>query len=293
MTGGGVAPPLGVQPDANPFERVNTHAMGPREMQRLSYADSLSQVLALPWLAAVGVLCGMAWALVHWRLAAPLLPVIALGVMGLLVGNRFLMYLAPIVGLGLGFGLTWLVRRVAARTRLAARAEVASCVAAFALFGLLLPATHYTERPLRTVSGTLLTSLKQASKQLPPAAVVWYAWGEGYLVQDVMGAATYADGGPSPVVEHLYLQGLTSSASLELQRTLAYLHAHPKREVRSAARADYRAAHESLMSASGEVGRRCLSYSSRASRWPRSRTTSREVAGNRTRAGPNQSRSSS
>ena len=247
---GEVAPQFGARSDAKPFERVGT---GPGEMKRLSYADSLSQVLELPWFAAAGVLCWVSWALYHWRMAAPLLPVAVLGVMGLLVGNRFLMYLAPVVGMGLGVALTWLVRRIAARTRFATQAEAASCVAAFALFGLLLPATHYTKRPPRTVSGTLLESLKQASEQLPPAAAVWYTWGEGYLVQDVMGAATYADGGPAPVVEHLYLQGLTSSVPLELQRTLKYLHAHPKSEVRSAVRANYRAAREAFMSASGEV----------------------------------------
>lgn len=99
----------------------------------------------------------------------------------------------------------------------------------------------------------MLRSLKLASEQLPPSAAVWYTWGEGYLVQDVMGAATYADGVPNGVVEHLYLQALSSSEPLELQRTLAYLHAHSKSEVRSAFRADYQATHEALMATSGEV----------------------------------------
>jgi undecaprenyl-diphosphooligosaccharide--protein glycosyltransferase len=222
------------------------------EMSPFPIERSLSRILEPAWLAAIGLLTFGVWAIRDWRRAAPLAPLAALGLLGLLSAKRFVMYLAPLVGFGLGVALTYIVRRAMDRTRFSPRAELVACLFAFAAFALLAPGTFYDNRPEASNSAKLLASLQGAKKQLPAGSVVWHSWGAGYLVQDVLGAATFNDGErPNPVIDHLLVKGLTSDDPRELQRVVAHLMSHSRSEVTEAFRADYAAAYAEMLAGDG------------------------------------------
>ncbi len=225
------------------------------EARQLPIRESLSFILDPGWVAALGILSFLAWSLWHWRIAAPLAPLAALGAMGLFSANRFLMFLAPLAGLGIGFLFSAGVHFIARRTRFAPRAKTIASLLALPMLGFLLPLTNFSHVSEAPVSVELIRSLGHAAKQIPIGAPVWYQWGSSYLLQDVMGAATYQDSLPDPEIGHLYLNALTGDDPRLLVHTIAFLQSHSKSEVRKTFREDYDGINQAILAESPEFTR--------------------------------------
>jgi len=186
------------------------------ELAPLPVARTLAGAVELPWLAALGV-AGCAGALgVRWRRAAPFLPMLALALLAFTTSRRFAMYLAPLVGFGVGAVVDGIVHLAAReRPRLATpRWRVGVAIAASAaVFAAAAGRTAFGHRP-PAPSGfdvPLLAALERAGEALPPGALLVHDWWTGYLLQETAGAATLNDGlAPDPVLEHLWQRGLAS-----------------------------------------------------------------------------------
>ncbi len=238
------APDSGVGSASSPLEKTSFLVS---EKHRLPPGEALGLILSPAWLAGVGLLAFASWAARNWRLAVPLAPLCVLGAMGLFTARRFLMYLAPLAGFGLGIVLSIAVRSAMRRTRFSSHAESVACCLSFVAFAAVLPATSYDLRPRAAIPTATVASLQRCARELPPGSVVWHSWGYGYLVQDVMGAATYTDGGGAqPVIDHVLVKALTGTNAEALQRTIAYLNRHPQRDVIAAFLEDYPAAYQRL-----------------------------------------------
>ena len=73
------------------------------EVDRVPMKVVLQRVLSNPLFAWAGFLAFFGLALLRWRVLLPLAPMLALGLMSFLSSNRFIMYLAPFIGFGLGW----------------------------------------------------------------------------------------------------------------------------------------------------------------------------------------------
>lgn len=251
--GAAPAPRTGAARGWSPLERTSFSI---EEQVRGRPREALERLLKPAWLAALGLIGFAGWALRDRRRAVALLPLVLLGGMGLVTARRFLLYLAPLAGFGLGVLLTIAVRAATRRTRFARHAEPVACVLALAAFAALLPGTAYHWRPSGSIPAAELAGLQRCARDLPAGSVVWHSWGYGYVVQDVMGAATFTDGGgPQPAIDHLLVKALTDPDPEVLQRTIAYLDRHPQREVIDAFREDYEAAYRRLLEEPPEISR--------------------------------------
>ena len=83
------------------------------EAARVPMSEVLRQVLINPLTGWLGFLCFALLAFLRWRVLIPLLPMLALGLLGFQTSRRFIMFLAPLIGVGLGFllslGLFWIL----------------------------------------------------------------------------------------------------------------------------------------------------------------------------------------
>ena len=88
---------------------VNTPATFPNTMSTISEVDHvpmeevLRRVLSNTLFGWVGFVAFFVLALLRWRELFPLLPMLALGLLSFQSSNRFIMYLAPFIGIGLGW----------------------------------------------------------------------------------------------------------------------------------------------------------------------------------------------
>jgi len=90
-------------------ENGTTPASFPNTMTTISEADHvpmtevLRRVLSNTTLDWLGFLGFFGLAIFKWRVLLPLLPMLALGLLSFQSSNRFIMYLAPFIGIGLGW----------------------------------------------------------------------------------------------------------------------------------------------------------------------------------------------
>ena len=83
------------------------------EAARVPMSEVLRQVLINPLTGWLGFFGFALLAFLRWRVLIPLLPMLALGLLGFQTSRRFIMFLAPLIGVGLGFllslGLFWIL----------------------------------------------------------------------------------------------------------------------------------------------------------------------------------------
>ncbi len=195
------------------------------ELQPLPLRETLAAILDVPAVAAIGLLGFVAFAGLRARAAIPLLPMALLGLYALIGPMRFGMYLAPLAGLGLGFLLHGALGAIARRAGWAAPSEAPAAALAAGLAALaLLGHTGFFLAPKPTLSVRTIASLQALAPKLPPGAAILTSWGNGYVVQDVVGAATLTDGeAPDPLVHYLFSRAITSPDPDELTRIAAVL----------------------------------------------------------------------
>jgi dolichyl-diphosphooligosaccharide--protein glycosyltransferase len=93
------------------IDNGTTQASFPNTMMTISEVDHvpmdevLRRVLSNTTFDWIGLLAFFGLAVFRWRVLLPLLPILALGVLSFQSSNRFIMYLAPFVGIGLGWVL--------------------------------------------------------------------------------------------------------------------------------------------------------------------------------------------
>jgi hypothetical protein len=91
------------------IDNGNTPASFPNTMTTISEVDRvpmnevLRRVLSNTTLDWIGFLGFFGVAIFKWRVLLPLVPMLALGVLSFQSSNRFIMYLAPFIGIGLGW----------------------------------------------------------------------------------------------------------------------------------------------------------------------------------------------
>ena len=78
------------------------------EVDRVPMEEVFRRILSKPLFVWVGFLAFFGLALLRWRDLLPLAPMLALGLLSFQSSNRFIMYLAPFIGIGLG----WLLQLV-------------------------------------------------------------------------------------------------------------------------------------------------------------------------------------
>ena len=81
----------------------------PNTMKTISEVDKvpletvLKRIISKPILSWAGLLAFFVLVILRWRFLLPLVPILALGLLSFQSSNRFIMFLAPFVGIGLGF----------------------------------------------------------------------------------------------------------------------------------------------------------------------------------------------
>jgi undecaprenyl-diphosphooligosaccharide--protein glycosyltransferase len=203
------------------------------ELQPLPLSKTLEQVVDVSWVSALGLVGFFMFSLKHWRSAIPLLPIATLGLYALFGPRRFTLFLAPLVGIGWGFGLHILASSFRGSTLLDRRyADAATYLIAVAAGVLLLGNTGFAISPETGVRVPLIASLQNLRAVLPERAALLANWGRGYLLTDITGAATFSDGeAPDPLVHYLYARALTGKDPEELHRIVSALSTYGRTEL--------------------------------------------------------------
>ncbi len=194
------------------------------EAERVPMGKVLTQVLDSKVLGWLGFVSFGLFALLRWRYVIPLLPFLALGVFGFYSSRRFIMFLAPFVGVGLGLFVTLVVQYVwsgmksltgsppaeknSGKTKPKPEPEQKAGIWHNPLFrealvygavGLcflgVYKNTAFSFVPGPSIPTAVYATFLEVKKRVPPDAVIVTWWDYGYALADATGLGTFHDGG--------------------------------------------------------------------------------------------------
>ncbi|MBF0337412.1 MAG: hypothetical protein HQL05_06225 [Nitrospirae bacterium] len=208
---------------------VGVASVAIREVIREPLKDILSYILGNQWLSAAGIVLFILFAILHVKKAIPLTPIAFVGLMSLLGSNRFVMYLAPLVGIGYGYALTagagFVLGKLHVRRPRLKELLPYALVVVFCL--VVLGQTGYDYVPAPSVTPQTYTDLLYLKSRLPLNSAVLSWWDNGYAIEDIGGFATFIDGGAQRGNKtYLIAHGLTSKSQVELYNVIGLLNGH-------------------------------------------------------------------
>ena len=161
------------------------------EQQHLAFFPLIASI-AGSGAAGLAALAGWLWmgGIRRGRAVVALGLILLLGILPFLGSQRFAVFSAPLIGIGLGVLLDVLLNKISASWR---RGLVAVVACAILLFPSLRAIAIRTDWPM--VTPQAIHGMEQVAPLLPENSVVWSWWDNGYHLMYYTGRATIEDGG--------------------------------------------------------------------------------------------------
>ncbi|MDB2390301.1 dolichyl-diphosphooligosaccharide--protein glycosyltransferase subunit STT3 [Alphaproteobacteria bacterium] len=218
------------------------------ELNVIAFADLLRSISGHPAIGAFGILCLMIWVIFNPVIGIAMMPILALGLLNFIFGNRVVFFAAPIVWFGVAWGLfsvirfstSWLIHRFFATSAPAHMPSYVtfSAVMILPISALVITAIIYLQSynpftrpyiPKPSFSREVLTgfaTLDSRIKSRPDAkqAVIASWWDYGYMATFLSDLPSLHDGSSqiSPVT-HYIARALTADSQAETAAILTFL----------------------------------------------------------------------
>ena len=226
------------------------------EASRVPINEVLRRVLSNTTLDWIGLLGVFGLVIFKWRVLLPLVPMMALGVLSFQSSNRFIMYLAPFIGIGLGWSLQLGVEGVfyfwtrmntkfmhkkrvphlnqPEKNELTGRkanvsgavwvSQVALYLGMGVFFWLISGQTAISFVPGPSIHPRMYETFLELKKRVPEGSVLLTWWDYGHTLIEVTGLATFHDGASQTGPKSYFIaRGLISADQDELYDISQYL----------------------------------------------------------------------
>ncbi len=196
------------------------------ETQRMPADRILNMMFTNKFLAVSGLILSVVYFIKNYKRSLMLLPVFGIGCLAFFTSNRFSMFLAPFVGIGIGYAITLIVHYFYYFLKKKEHfskyiAEVAIC---FILFFLLNKYTAYSYVPRPSIPAPIVKSFIDMNKKFGKNKVVYTWWDFGYALMELGDFYTYHDGGiHGGIRTYLVAKGMTISNQQKLYNMLGYI----------------------------------------------------------------------
>ncbi len=225
------------------------------EMDFPEVMTTISEVKALPWsevfssilnpgdgavLGFIGFLILAGW---RWRNMIPLLPIFILGLLSFYSSRRFIIYLAPFIGIGLGYLVTIVVHGLLSVGRVCGFARLQrSLVSDGAVYALVLVLFGFWLVPKTAIGTTfrpaipapIYAALQDLKHQLPRGSRLWTWWDMGYVIPHATGLGVYHDGGAQRSPQTFFVaKSLMDDDPQRLHNIINFVDAHGNRGIQT------------------------------------------------------------
>ncbi len=155
----------------------------------------------------------------------PIIPILGLGLMAFTGANRSIMFLAPFVGVGMGFLIDLAIsytKKTYAHFDTIKASSASIAVTALLLFGISkLTAMYFIPKP--SIAADIVHSFIQIKHNIKKASIVSW-WDYGYAIEDIDGFATYHDGGAHGGARTYFIaKALSSDNQTQLYNIISYI----------------------------------------------------------------------
>lgn len=164
------------------------------ETEHVPAARVLGYILSVPIIDTIGLILSL-FGLVFARLyGVAVLPAFLLGLLAFRSSNRTVMFLAPFVGIGVGFLFDFILGRLKNDRFSSILRNAVACLVVVVLIIALGRFSAYRFVPKPSIAAPIVDSFIDLKGRLGKA-VIFSWWDYGYAIEDISGFATYHDGG--------------------------------------------------------------------------------------------------
>jgi undecaprenyl-diphosphooligosaccharide--protein glycosyltransferase len=213
------------------------------EAAKVPMSEVLQQVLSEPTWGWLGLIAFALFAVRYWPVVIPLLPIVALGLLGFQSSRRFIMFLAPFVGFGLGVLLTiairlaweWIRSRLEPEDPTVTQAhpiwgnanlvgQVLIYVGLFGSWTFFAPMTAISYVPGPSIPPPVYQTFDQVKQLVPENGAIYTWWDYGYAITDKTERAVFNDGGAQlGPTTYFMARSFISSEQEEMRRIIGFL----------------------------------------------------------------------
>jgi dolichyl-diphosphooligosaccharide--protein glycosyltransferase len=194
------------------------------EAKKQSFASVLEMMLGVYSLTILGLLGFIGLILYKFKKIVPILPVFLLGLLAFKSSNRFAMFLAPFVGVGIGFLIHFILDFLFKNIKLNNYLKILSpYLIMIILFFSISKYTAYSFVPRPSIESGIFKSFIELKKELPENSAIYSWWDYGYAMEDVMGVPVFHDGGSQGSPKTYFIaRSLISDSQAELYKIANY-----------------------------------------------------------------------
>ncbi|ADR18040.1 STT3 domain-containing protein [Calditerrivibrio nitroreducens] len=167
------------------------------ESNKKNWGEILSMILGNPKVAALGIIGIFAAFILKFKQMIPLLPLLGLGMLAFISGNRFSMFLAPLAGAGLAYILFLILYYGLKYLKMDQKINdfVLPLVIYLIFFGASNTLTAYNVVLPPSIPTPIQNSFLDIKDKVPKGSPVFTWWDFGYALMDIGEFSVYHDGG--------------------------------------------------------------------------------------------------
>lgn len=170
------------------------------ELQKLSFKEVFDFVILSPIFGVLGLIGAFLVFLFYFKKLIFIFPFFGIGLLSFFSGARFTMYLAPFIGIGLGFIVHLIFERLFIYVNIYKEEYKQQIIKAivgvflfFAVFLVQKPVWNYFSTP--KIFASLVKDMEFLKQHTPSTATIWSWWDYGYAFQLYARRAVFHDGG--------------------------------------------------------------------------------------------------
>jgi len=170
------------------------------ELQRLQFKEVIESVILNYYLGILGLIGAFLFFLFNLRNTLFILPFFVIGLLSFFSGARFAMYLAPFIGIGIGYLIYLFFNQFMPKLALFKEPEKQRLIIHF-IGSFLLLLTIWAQKPVLgfnsypKVFSPLVKDMEYIKIHTPENSAIWTWWDYGYAFQLYSRRTTFHDGG--------------------------------------------------------------------------------------------------
>ena len=168
----------------------------------------------------IGLIGAILFFILRFKNAIFLLPIFGVGLVSFVSGNRFVMYLSPFIGIGIGFLCHFLIEKVfpllkifSTKKKQEIIVHVLGVFLLIVVFILQSESSNLYSQP--KVTHFIVRNMDYIKNHTPSNAVIWTWWDYGYAFQYYSRRATFHDGGSQTTPKTYFIARSFATTSFE------------------------------------------------------------------------------
>jgi dolichyl-diphosphooligosaccharide--protein glycosyltransferase len=194
------------------------------EAKKISVNSVFDSMLAFKPLTILGLISFTVLSIYKIKKIIPILPLFFIGLLAFKSSNRFAMFLAPFIGIGVGFLIHFILDYINKSLKLNYYIKTSiPYLIVIIIFFSITRFTAYSFVPNPSIESGIFKSFIEMKKTLPENSAVYSWWDYGYAIEDVTGFPAFHDGGSQSSPKTYFIaRSLITNSQKELFNTVNY-----------------------------------------------------------------------